>query len=97
MNNIQIGIAAYTKDQWVMLRKYAADTGELDATYADWENNRDKTIATLRSQGCEPILIQIDVPELEAWCHARNKTNTASSRAEFCSEKLRKRSGQQGR
>jgi hypothetical protein len=96
MNEMNLGIASYTKEQWELLKKYATDKGELDLTYNHWEENRDRTIEFLRSQGYKPVLVQIDVAELEAWCHAQHKKNTGSSRAEFCSQKLRERNGQPG-
>ena len=91
---VSIGIASYTKEQWQLLKKYAADKSELDPTYKQWGRTRDRAIAAVRSAGHEPVLVPIDVAELEAWCHTKNKTNTGSSRAEFCSQKLRERDGQ---
>lgn len=89
MNKMKIGIASYTNDQWQLLKGCAADREKLDRTYADWEKTRDEAIRMLRGQGYEPVLVPMDVGEIEKWCQAKDKANDMSSRAEICIEKMK--------
>ena len=93
MKEVRTGIASYTEEQWRLLKKRAVDAARMDRTYADWEKNRDEALAMLRKQGYTPVLIPMDVAEIEAWCNARGKRNTGKNRALICSEKLRRMLG----
>ena len=85
------GVAWYRPEQWKRLRQVADDVNELEETYEEWLSLATQKIAELQAQGIQIEKVEIDINELLTYCNIRGLPVTAKSRAEFVTDKLRKR------
>jgi len=89
---VQLSVGWYTEQEWAKVRAAAADPQLFEATYAEWVEMAEQSIAGLRVRGiiAEKQFIMAD--KLLAWCLAHGKPNNGASRAEFVSQQTREQS-----
>ena len=90
-DSLVLGMAWYTRDQWELLTELVPDRTALDDTYEEWKDGAERAFAGLEAGGLAPILVWIDVEELQAWCSARGVPNTAEARTDYVTHLLRTR------
>jgi FMN phosphatase YigB (HAD superfamily) len=88
---VAIAIGWYSLRDWQHLKRVAADSETLHATYREWVEAVEQTIATLREAGKMVEKLEVDVEVLEEWCRTLSLENTSASRARFVAEKLQER------
>ena len=79
---VKIGIAWYTKEQWEKLKKVAADF-KGDETYDNWKRDMEELIEEIRERGQVPEKINIDIEELQKWCERNGKPIISESRSAY--------------
>jgi hypothetical protein len=87
--NLVLGVAWYSEEQWARVKASAVDPELLEATYPEWVRMAEYALKDIRRGMGNPIKIHIDAGELAAWCLVHGKPNDSSARAEFASKKLR--------
>ena len=90
-DDIVLGVAWYTEEQWTRVKASAVDPELLENTYAEWVKMAEDALKDIRRAVRDPIKIMVDASELAAWCLVHGKPNDSSARAEFASHKLRQR------
>ncbi|HEU4678406.1 MAG TPA: hypothetical protein VFS35_02720 [Terrimicrobiaceae bacterium] len=90
---LMLGVAWYTEEQWARVKARAVDSELFEATYAEWVRMAEDALADIRREVGNPTKIYVEADELAAWCLVHGKRNDSSSRAEFASYKLGKRDG----
>jgi hypothetical protein len=88
-----LGVGFYRKEQWPLLLETADDRAELEDTYEEWVVNLKKSLENMRKLGIEPLRVDIDIHELNAWCTAQGLKRDGEARAEFIAELLRQEKG----
>ena len=88
---VAIAMGWYSLRDWQRLKRVAADPESLHATYREWIEEAERTIATLRAAGTMIEKLDVDVEELEEWCRTHSLENTSANRARFIVEKHRER------
>ena len=88
-DDIVLGVAWYTEEQWARVKESAADPELLENTYADWVKMAEDALKDVRHAVRDPIKVMVDASELAAWCLVHGKPNVSSTRAEFATHKLR--------
>lgn len=91
--NPVVAFAWYDAQQWARLRAIAADVEALDDRYENWLKQAEDAVAKLRDRGIHAQRIAIDVDSAAAWCAARGRPFTSSSRAEYVAEVARQLAG----
>ena len=91
--DIAVGVAWYTEEQWALVKASAADPSNLEPTYAEWVKMAEEALREIRRGVRHVEKIQIDAGELAAWCLVHGKPNDSSARAEFASHKTKERDG----
>lgn len=86
-----IPIAWYTSDQWELLRQAAKDGESLEATYEEWRDHADDAVRILTTSGYRVKIVDVDVPELIAWCKHQRRLLDSEARADFIVEKMEER------
>lgn len=89
---VQFSVGWYAEQEWAKVRAAAADPQLLEATYADWLEVAERSIADLRARGIIAKKMLVTADELLAWCLAHGKPNDTASRAEFVSQQARAQS-----
>lgn len=79
---VKIGVAWYTKEQWEKLKKVAADF-DGDETYNIWKKDMEKLIKEIKKSGRISEKINVDIEELKKWCLKNNKPITSESRSSY--------------
>ena len=90
-NDLRLGVAWYSEDQWARVKASAVDADLLEPTYPEWVKMAEDALKEIRRGVGNTIKIHIDADELAAWCLVRGKPNDSSARAEFASKKLMER------
>lgn len=88
-DDVTIGMAWYRPDQWDALLMISGDSDELEATFREWEENASVQYEGLRKAGIDIQKVDVNLPELVAWCKARGVPVDSDSRSEFAADKLR--------
>jgi hypothetical protein len=86
---VQFSVGWYTEQEWVKVRASAADPELFEATYAQWLEMAEQSLAEVRGQGVIAAKSFITADKLLAWCLAHGKPNNSASRAEFVSNQAR--------
>ena len=87
---IVVGVGWYRADQWQRLLEVSEDRTQMENTHAEWLGIAERTLREdLPKAGLAPRKVDVDVEELLAWCHARNRPVNGEARAEFINHKLR--------
>lgn len=88
---VSIAIGWYSLQDWQRLKRVVTDSEVLHATYLEWVEEAERTIATLREAGTMVEKLEVDLEELEEWCRTRSLENPSANRARFIVEKHRER------
>ncbi len=88
--DIRIGVAWYREDQWQLLRATASDPEIIEETYQEWLGIAWESMERLKEQGLDPVRVDFDVHEFNAWCNRHKRNPNAESRSEYVTELLRK-------
>ncbi|MBI2920203.1 MAG: hypothetical protein HYY18_03850 [Planctomycetes bacterium] len=86
-----IGAAWYRADQWADLRAAMSDPDSLAERHEDWLATAEAMLAKMIRSGTHIERVDVDVPELVAWCREKGKVVDGSARSHFVAEKLRLR------
>src|SRR5262245_56037481 len=78
-----LAVAWYRESQWPRLRALAADTANLDATFAGWRSTAERMCAQMEALGYRVDRIEVDVELLWAWCCAHERPLDGAARAEY--------------
>jgi len=87
-----VGVAWYRKDQWDQLLSLSEDRASLEDTFGEWLIDARLTMLRLRREGLDVRQVDVDVNDLANWCKEQGVHVTASTRAGYVAEKLRKES-----
>jgi hypothetical protein len=85
---MKLGIAWYREDQWQLLKSTAFDPDIIEETYEEWIHNAKKSLKKMKNQGVEPIKVDFDVNEFNAWCKDNKKSPNGDSRCEYVALRL---------
>ena len=86
----EMGVAWYTRDQWSLLKAFAADGEALDATYEAWHAGATKLIEDLEKRpDIQARRVFVDIQEMIAWCREAQLPFNSAARAEYVAEKVR--------
>jgi hypothetical protein len=88
--SILVGMARYTRQQWLRLKEIAADPERLDDAYEDWLAGSDESMKMMEARGLRCVPIHVDVDELAAWCLVRDRPLNGEARAAFAAEKAQR-------
>ena len=86
---VQVSVGWYTEQEWAKVRATAADPQLFEASYAEWVEMAEQSIADLRVRGVIAEKLFITADKLLAWGLAHGKPNNSASRAEFVSQQAR--------
>lgn len=86
---VQFSVGWYTEHEWAKVRAAAADAELFEATYAEWVEMAERSIADLRARGIIAAKLFLTADKLLAWCLAHGKPNNSASRAQFVSQQAR--------
>jgi hypothetical protein len=84
-----IGIGFYRKDQWPLLLETADDADMMIEIYDEWLTGIERLIENMKTEGIEPVKVEIDVYELLAYCRQFNFKNDGGTRSQFVAELLK--------
>jgi len=87
-----VGIAWFDRAQWQRLTEAVPDRNELDNTFEAWERSAKKTFKEFKRSGQIVEKVAVKVEDLLAWCTLHGVIPNGSSRAEYVSELLKRRS-----
>lgn len=79
-------LAWYSKGQWKLLKRSAADAHLLDDSYDDWLEQMNRLVRQLKQKGNAFVKFFVDVEELELWCQKVNVPNDAKARSRYVAE-----------
>ncbi len=80
-------VAWYKAKQWDDLLEASVDRDELEDTYFEWVQNWIKHEAMFAEQGLRMVKVEVDVPELVAWCKKRGIPLDGEARGAFVAMK----------
>jgi hypothetical protein len=87
-DRMRLGIAWYKPGQWNELLAVSADRDMLEATWAEWYAQLLTKEQGFTEDGIDYERIEIDIPEVVAWCKARNRPVDIDARATFVAQKI---------
>lgn len=90
---IAVGVGWDTEEEWAKVKAMkatAADADRFEATYAEWVQMAEDSLAHFRAAGIVDEQSYVNADALLAWCLAHGKRNDAAARAEFVSEQGRR-------
>ena len=90
-DHVKFGIAWYKPGQWGDLLAVSADRDKLEDTWAEWYAHLLTTEQQFTEEDVDHERIEVDIPELVAWCKARNRPVDGGARSSFAVQKLRKK------
>ncbi|MDP2662331.1 MAG: hypothetical protein Q8R28_16540 [Dehalococcoidia bacterium] len=91
-----VGVAWYRKDQWDELLRLSEDRACLEDTFGEWLVDARLTLLRLRREGLDVRQVDVDVNDLASWCKEQGVHVTASTRAGYVADKLRRASAPGG-
>ncbi|MCX7111654.1 MAG: hypothetical protein NTX45_16320 [Proteobacteria bacterium] len=83
-----VGLTWYTEEQWERVKATAVDPGRFESTYVEWQAMAINALAEIQKTGMNVVKFFVIPDELQSWCLLHDKPNSATSRAEFVSEKM---------
>lgn len=85
-----IGVAWYSRQDWVRLRAVASDRTKLDDSYEEWLAGAEKALRGLAKAGADPRRVNVDVEALVEWCQAEGRPVDSAARATYVANQLRR-------
>lgn len=83
------GLIYCSEQEYARLLAVAADANELEASWEEWVQNREKTKLNLALAGIMVTDVPVEVEELLKYCLRENAPLDSSARAGYVAEKLR--------
>ena len=83
------GVGWYTQEAWGRVKATATDPERFESTYAQWAAMAGEAVVDFKKAGVNPVKVYLVPEELLPWLLLHKKPNSAASRAEFVSEKVR--------
>lgn len=77
------GICWISEEQWQRFLEVTEDADMLEHDWQAWAEKTDEMIAEFSAKGIEVVKVPVDLDELIAWCHEKERTINSSSRAEY--------------
>ena len=87
---MNIRLACYRRDQWQQLLATADDSEEIESTWEEWRENANNFIDEMKKNGIQVTEVLIDVAEINEYCHIRELSNNAKTRAEYITRLLQR-------
>jgi hypothetical protein len=84
-------LAWYSKEQWKLLKRSAADAHLLDDTYDEWLEQMNRQARRLKQEGNAIIKCFVDIAELESWCQNEDVSLDAKARSQYVAQLARDR------
>lgn len=88
-NQPVVGVTWYTEENWAKVKASAIDPERFEASFSEWITMANQALADIRNKGIKAVPFNVVAEDLQTWCLAHNKPNSAASRAEFVSKQLR--------
>ena len=89
-------LAWYSREQWQLLKRCAADAHLLDDNYDDWLEEMNRLARRLKQDGNAFVKCFVDIAELELWCQNKNVPLDAKARSLYVTDVARdKKLGQE--
>lgn len=82
-------LAWYSKEQWKLLKRRAADAHLLDETYDEWLEEMNRLLSRLKQEGNATVKCFVDIAEVELWCQNENLPLDAKARSRYVVEVAR--------
>ncbi len=79
-------LAWYSKEQWKLLKRRAADAHLLDETYDEWLEEMNRLLRRLKQEGNATVKCFVDIAEVELWCQNENLPLDAKARSRYVAE-----------
>jgi hypothetical protein len=79
-------LAWYSKEQWKLLKRRAADAHLLDETYDEWLEEMTRLGRRLKREGKSIVKCFVDIVEIELWCQKENVPLDAKARSRYVAE-----------
>lgn len=86
-----VGVAWYSRDEWPRIRAIAADPETLEASYDDWLKVFNESRDALRQAGIVAEDVPVIADELRQWCVAEGRSIDGEARASYAAEQLRRK------
>jgi len=90
-DDMVVGVAWYSRDEWPRVRAIAADPETLEASYDDWLKVFTEGKAALRQAGIVAEDVPVLAGDLQAWCAAEGRPIDGDARAGYAAEQLRRK------
>jgi hypothetical protein len=84
-----VGVAWFSRDEWLKLVDVVPDRSELDDTFEQWEQSAEGAAAMLRGRGIAIKKVMIEVEALMAWCREHKRQPNGPARADYVGLLLR--------
>ncbi|SFX33749.1 hypothetical protein [Marinospirillum alkaliphilum] len=79
----QAGLCWIRPEQWQRLLEVAEDRDRLEKSWEEWQAKSLEMIEVFATRNILIQKVEVDVEALIDWCHQREKTVNASTRAEY--------------
>lgn len=89
--HVNLAFCWYEPDEWLKIKKVAADAEKQDDTYEEWKANANDAIRNIRATGRNVVKIAMKAEEFLAWCKENNHENNSESRSKYAAKKLEER------
>jgi hypothetical protein len=87
---VKTGLVYFTQLEYARLLAVAADSNELEATWEEWLQTREKTKFNLALAGIAVVDVPVEVDELLKYCLLKNVPLDSNARAGYVAEKMRR-------
>lgn len=77
------GLCWIKEDQWSRLLEVAEDRASLETTWQEWQAKSLEMIEVFATRNILIEKVEVDVEALISWCQERDKSVSASTRAEY--------------
>lgn len=77
------GLCWIKEDQWSRLLEVAEDRASLEKTWQEWEAKSLEMIEVFATRNILIKKVEVDIEALISWCQERDKSVSASTRAEY--------------
>lgn len=86
-----LGIASYTPEEYAKLLVTAADSADLEETWEEWHQGMERLKHSLSAMGYICVEVPIEIAALEAFCLKEGLQNNSETRSHYTSLLLRER------
>jgi hypothetical protein len=86
-----LGIASYTPEEYAKLLATAADSADLEETWEEWHQGMERLKHSLIASGYICVEVPIEIEALEAFCLKEGMQNNSETRSRYISLLLQQR------